>query len=364
MEATVQPAACGGRPGERACLDMMTGPSWQWSPTRQTCLAPMTSAVRLSTSVACVLSSSSTCGARRPVKARNAPAAPAARGAHVHSWPFKCESASVEASAVQVLPRPPCDSDTASGTGCSARPPAPRAGPRLAEAEVRQARVARARAGRAHDVRGLRARAAPLGARPAAAPERGWGHARLRPSPLALAQATGGPRVLPVLGVNSADHLVRTSSCLQQYAQGQGHCAALRPAAPRQAAHASRAPAAARARWRGRARGSGARRRRPARRPPRAAASAWPARRRPPRRPGAPARAPPALSAPSTPADPAVSSRLRSRCRRPARARVLAHTARMRGAGAWRRADGELGEHGAGLQPVYRVGAGAPARAA
>jgi len=200
MEATVQPAACGGRPGERACLDMMTGPSWQWSPTRQTCLAPMTSAVRLSTSVACVLSSSSTCGARRPVKARNAPAAPAARGAHVHSWPFKCESASVEASAVQVLPRPPCDSDTASGTGCSARPPAPRAGPRLAEAEVRQARVARARAGRAHDVRGLRARAAPLGARPAAAPERGWGHARLRPSPLALAQATGGPRVLPALG--------------------------------------------------------------------------------------------------------------------------------------------------------------------
>ena len=42
------------------------------------------------------------------------------------------------------------------------------------------------------------------------------------------------------------------------------------------------APAGARAQWRGRARGSGAPRRRPARRPPRATAAAWPARRRPP----------------------------------------------------------------------------------
>ena len=326
----------------------------------------MTSAVRLSTSVACVLSSSSTCGTRGPIGARSAPAAPAARGAHAHSWHSGvsrqawryqlckcCRGRPVTATpllapgALRVLRR------RARGRALRKRKCARRGSPAPAQvAHTTSAACARA----------PRAAGRPLDSRVRALC--GWGHARLRPSPLALAQATGGPRVLPVLGVNSADHLVRTSSCLQQYAQGQGHCAALRPAAPKQAARASRAPAAARARWRGRARGSGARRRRPARRPPRAAASAWPARRRPPRRPGAPARAPPALSAPSTPADPAVSSRLRSRCRRPARARVLAHTARMRGAGAWRRADGELGEHGAGLQPVYRVGVGAPGRAA
>ena len=42
-------------------LLMMTGPSWQWSPTRTTCFAPSTSGSNVSGSVACVLSSTSSC---------------------------------------------------------------------------------------------------------------------------------------------------------------------------------------------------------------------------------------------------------------------------------------------------------------
>ena len=42
-------------------LFMMTGPSWQWSPTITICLAPSTKGTSASGSVACVLSSNSTC---------------------------------------------------------------------------------------------------------------------------------------------------------------------------------------------------------------------------------------------------------------------------------------------------------------
>ena len=45
----------------RTCLAMMTGPSWQWSPTNTTCLAPSTSGSSASGSVAWVASSISSC---------------------------------------------------------------------------------------------------------------------------------------------------------------------------------------------------------------------------------------------------------------------------------------------------------------
>mmetsp|Transcript_72669 Transcript_72669/g.128088 ORF Transcript_72669/g.128088 Transcript_72669/m.128088 type:complete len:205 (+) Transcript_72669:100-714(+) len=45
------------RPARAAFLHMMTGPSWQWSPTSTTCLDPMTIGIRHSGSMACVDSS-------------------------------------------------------------------------------------------------------------------------------------------------------------------------------------------------------------------------------------------------------------------------------------------------------------------
>eukprot|EP00906_Rhabdomonas_costata_P014527 RCo020882 len=52
---------------------MITGPNWQWSPTRITCLAPMTMGIRHSGSVAWVLSSMRTC-LNRKFASRGSPA--------------------------------------------------------------------------------------------------------------------------------------------------------------------------------------------------------------------------------------------------------------------------------------------------
>mmetsp|Transcript_88570 Transcript_88570/g.286800 ORF Transcript_88570/g.286800 Transcript_88570/m.286800 type:complete len:200 (-) Transcript_88570:1214-1813(-) len=52
-------------PALAAFLHMMTGPSWQWSPTRTICLAPIMTGMRHSGSVDCVDSSQSTCLKRK-----------------------------------------------------------------------------------------------------------------------------------------------------------------------------------------------------------------------------------------------------------------------------------------------------------
>ena len=58
-------------PAFAAFLHMMTGPSWQWSPTRMMCFAPFRMGMRVSGSVACVASSISTCRKRNYLSLRS-----------------------------------------------------------------------------------------------------------------------------------------------------------------------------------------------------------------------------------------------------------------------------------------------------